>query len=236
MKRRVQKGHISLVLLAANDQYQSVKAFCFMKWFLRLAAWRRLLAVLFASTVFLVAGCAGTPVLEVAAEDWKYQDRAVTLQVESVSDLNVLSGRPHSLVIGLFQMSDPGTFQGLTTTQEGAIQMLNEGRIDATIASFDRIIVQPGQAKTEVLARAQGAQYVGVIVGYFGLSTELDIRIVEIPAKPARRGAVDLVLANLGLVANEAKAVPDLLYISLSLGRNNTNKVEIIRSTTVETI
>ncbi|WP_127557028.1 type VI secretion system lipoprotein TssJ [Saccharospirillum alexandrii] len=208
-----------------------------MKWFPCVATLRRLATVLCACAAALfVAGCAGTPVLEVAAEDWKYQDRAVTLQVESASDLNVLSGRPHSLVIGLFQMSDPGTFQGLATTQEGAIQLLNEGRIDGTIASFDRIIVQPGQTKTEVLPRAQGAQFVGVVVGYFGLSTELDIRIVEIPVKPARRGAVDLVLANLGLVANEAKAVPDVLYLSLSLGRNNTNKVEIIRSTTVETI
>lgn len=198
--------------------------------------WRVVTVCAVVSVFALITGCAGTPVLEVAAEDWKYQDRAITVQVESASDLNVLSGRPHSLVIGLFQMSDPGTFQGLTATQEGAIQLLNEGRIDATIASFDRIIVQPGQTKTEVLPRAQNAQFVGVVVGYFGLSTELDIRIVEIPVKPARRGAVDLLLANMGLVANEAKAIPDVLYLSLSLGRNNTNKVEIIRSTTVETI
>ncbi|HET8905165.1 MAG TPA: type VI secretion system lipoprotein TssJ [Saccharospirillum sp.] len=208
-----------------------------MKWFPFVAMSYRLTTLVCTSLVLLfTVGCAGTPVLEVAAEDWKYEDRAITLQVESASDLNVLSGRPHSLVIGLFQLSDPGTFQGLSATQEGAIQLLNKGRIDATVASFDRIVVQPGQTKTEVFPRAQGAQYVGVVVGYFGLSTELDIRIVEIPVKPARRGAVDLVLANLGLVANEAKAVPDVLYLSISLGRNNTNKVEIIRSTTVETI
>lgn len=213
-----------------------VEAVSFMKRFPSIGMWRCLLAWLFISGVMLTTGCAGTPVLEVAAEDWKYEDRAITLQVESASDLNVLSGRPHSLVIGLFQLSDPGTFQGLTATQEGAIQLLNEGRIDATIASFERIIVQPGQTKTEIIPRAQGAQFVGLVVGYFGLSTELDIRIIEIPVKAARRGAVDLVLANMGLVANEAKAVPDILYLSLSLGRNNTNKVEIIRSTTVETI
>jgi type VI secretion system VasD/TssJ family lipoprotein len=236
MKLQVLKVLINLVLRAVDVYKWLIKASSLMKWFLLLAAQCRLSVLLFLGAVAVTAGCAGAPVLEVAAEDWKYQDRAITLQVDSASDLNVLSGRPHSLVIGLFQLSDPGTFQGLTTTQEGAIQLLNEGRIDGTIASFNRIIVQPGQDKIEVLPRAQGAQFVGVIVGYFGLSTELDIRIVEIPAKPAKRGAVDLVLANLGLVANEAKAVPDVLYLSLSLGRNNTNKFEIIRSTTVETI
>ncbi|MHA7879570.1 MAG: type VI secretion system lipoprotein TssJ [Saccharospirillum sp.] len=197
----------------------------------------RVVAVVLATLlVAVLTGCAGTPVLEVAPEDWKYQDRAVTLQVDSPSDLNALSGRPHSLVIGLFQLSDPGTFQGLTATQEGAIQLLNEGRIDNTIASFNRVIIEPGQTRTVVFPRAQGAQFVGLVVGYFGLSPELDVRIVEIPVTPARRGAVDLVLANLGLTANEAKAVPDVLYLAISLGRNNTNKVEIIRATTVETI
>ncbi|MCH8530625.1 MAG: type VI secretion system lipoprotein TssJ [Saccharospirillum sp.] len=199
-------------------------------------SWRSIGALLLMLCIGVLTACAGAPVLEVAAEDWKYQDRAITLQVASPSDLNALSGRPHSLVIGLFQLSDPGTFQGLTATQEGAIQLLNEGRIDSTVASFNRVIIQPGQTRTEVFPRAQGAQFVGLVVGYFGLAPELDVRIVEIPVTPARRGAVDLVLANLGLTANEAKAVPDVLYLSIFLGRTNTNKVEIIRATTVETI
>lgn len=184
----------------------------------------------------VLVGCAGSPVLDVAPEDWKYEDRAITIQVASPSDLNVLNGRPHSLVVGIFQLSDPGTFQGLSTTREGAIQLLNQGRIDNTVASFDRVILQPGQSKTEIFARAQGAQFVGLVVGYFGLSPELDIRIVEIPIRPADRGAVDLALSGLGLVANEAKAVPDNLYLKITLGRSNTNKVEIIRATAVETI
>lgn len=197
---------------------------------------RNRLVVLLLTGLAILAGCSGTPVLEVAPEDWKYEDRAITVQVTSPANLNAISGRPHSLVIGIFQLSDPGTFQGLTTTQEGAIQLLNQGRIDNTVASFDRLIIQPGESKTEVFPRAQGAQFVGLVVGYFGLNPELDVRIVEIPVKPARRGAVDVVLSQMGLIANEAKALPETLYLRVSLGRNGTNKVELVGATTVETI
>ncbi len=184
----------------------------------------------------LLSGCAGKPVLEVAAEDWVYEDRAITIQVDSPADLNAISGRPHSLVIGLFQLSDPNTFDGLTATQQGAIELLNKGKIDDTVSNFTRVIVQPGESKTAVYSRSQGAKFVGLIVGYFGLNPELDVRVIEIPEKAAKRGAVDLVLANLGLVANEAKAVPDKLYVRVSLGRDETKKIETVDPVSVRII
>jgi len=186
--------------------------------------------------ISILTGCAGKPVLEVAPEDWTYDDRAITLQIESPSDLNAISGRPHSLVIGLFQLNDPNTFQGLTASQAGAIDLLNKGKIDDSVSNFTRVIVQPGEAKTAVFARSQGAQFVGLIVGYFGLQPELDVKLIKVPVKAAKRGAVDLVLSNMGLVANEAKAIPDDLYVKISLGRDETKKVDVIQATAVQTL
>lgn len=194
----------------------------------------------FGYTAIVVAafltGCAGKPVLEVAPEDWVYEDRAITIQVESPSDLNAISGRPHSLVIGLFQLSDPNTFDGLAATQQGAIDLLNKGKIDDTVSNFTRVIVQPGESKTTVYPRSQGAKFIGLVVGYYGLNPELDVKVIEIPEKPAKRGAVDLVLSNLGLVANEAKAVPDKLYVIISLGRDETKKIETVDPIAVRVI
>jgi type VI secretion system VasD/TssJ family lipoprotein len=183
--------------------------------------------IVFFLSLFLVA-CASKTSLEVAPKDWTYQERAIYIHATAPADLNVISGRPHSLAIGIFQINDPNTFQGLSETKEGAVQLLNKGRIDDTIAQFSRSIIQPGGEKTSVFSRAQSAQYVGIISGYFGLNTELDVKIYPIPVKPAKRGFVDIILSSLGLIADEAKAIPDNLYIDISLGRKSTREFRIL--------
>lgn len=179
--------------------------------------------------IVLLPGCASKTTLDVAPEDWTYQERGIHIHTSSPTDLNVISGRPHSLAIGIFQLSDPNTFQGLTETKQGAVELMNKGRIDDTVAQFSRIIMQPGREKVTVLSRAQSAQYVGIISGFFGLNTELDVKIYPVPVKPAKRGFVDITLSTLGLIADEAKAIPDDMYIDVSLGRKSTKEFRILR-------
>ncbi len=180
--------------------------------------------IIIAFTTLLLSACASKTSLEVAEKDWTYQDQAIHVHVKSPSDLNSISGRPHSLVLGVFQLNDPNTFLGLSVTKEGALQLLNSGRIDESVAQFTRIILQPGEEKTANLPRAQGAKYVAIISGYFGLNTELDVKVFDIPIKPAKRGFVDLMLSNLGLIADEAKAIPEDLFVEVALGRKSTRE------------
>ena len=142
-------------------------------------------------------------------------------------DLNAISGRPHSVALGVFQLNDPNTFLGLAETKEGALQLLNSGRIDDTIAQFTRIILQPGEEKIATLPRAQGAKYIALISGYYGLNTELDIKVFNVPIKAAKRGFVDLALSNMGLIADEAKAIPDEIYIDVAMGRKSTKRFNL---------
>ena len=174
--------------------------------------------------ISLLCACASKTSLEVAPEDWVFEDRAVHIHLASPVDLNAISGRPHSVAVGVFQLSDPNTFMGLAETKEGALQLLNAGRIDDTVAQFTRIIIQPGEEKVATLPRAQGAKYIALISGYYGLNTELDIKVFDIPIKPAKRGFVDLALSNLGLIADEAKAIPDGIYIDVAMGRKSTKQ------------
>jgi type VI secretion system VasD/TssJ family lipoprotein len=184
---------------------------------------------LFTLTLFLLlTGCASRALLEVAPEDWAYKDRAIHIRSAASADLNVISGRPHSLAIGLFQLNDPNTFQGFAETRDGAVELLNKGRIDNTVAQFSRIIMRPGSEKVTSLNRAESAQYLGVISGYYGLSTELDIKIFPIPVKPTKRGFVNVVLSTLGLITKEAKAMPDDMYLDISLGRKSTKEIRLV--------
>ena len=175
----------------------------------------------------LLNGCATKTSLEVAPDDWVFEDRAIHIHAQSPSDLNAISGRPHSIALGVFQLNDPNTFLGLSETKEGALQLLNTGRIDDTIAQFTRIILQPGEEKIATLPRAQGAKYIALISGYYGLNTELDIKVFDVPVKPAKRGFVDLALSNMGLIADEAKAIPDAIYIDIAMGRKSTKRFNL---------
>jgi hypothetical protein len=143
--------------------------------------------------------------------------------------LNAISGRPHSVALGVFQLNDPNTFLGLAETKEGALQLLNSGRIDDTIAQFTRIILQPGEEKIATLPRAQGTKYIALISGYYGLNTELDIKVFSVPIKPAERGFVDLALSKMGLIADEAKAIPDEIYIDVAMGRKSTKRFNLFK-------
>jgi type VI secretion system VasD/TssJ family lipoprotein len=186
---------------------------------------------LFVSLIYFcivaVSGCATKTSLEVAPDDWVFEDRAIHIHARSPSDLNAISGRPHSVALGVFQLNDPNTFLGLAETKEGALQLLNSGRIDDTIAQFTRIILQPGEEKIATLPRAQGTKYVALISGYYGLNTELDIKVFSVPIKPAKRGFVDLALSNMGLIADEAKAIPDEIYIDVAMGRKSTKRFNL---------
>jgi type VI secretion system VasD/TssJ family lipoprotein len=177
----------------------------------------------------ILSGCASKTSLEVAPDDWVFEDRAIHIHLESPSDLNAISGRPHSVALGVFQLNDPNTFLGLAETKEGALQLLNSGRIDDTVAQFTRIILQPGEEKVATLSRAQSAKYIAIISGYYGLNIELDVKVFDVPIKPAKRGFVDLALSNMGLIADEAKAVPDNIYIDVAMGRKSTKRFSLFK-------
>lgn len=177
------------------------------------------------SLVFLTA-CTSTPTeLTVEPDGWVYEKRAITIAVKAPSDLNSVSGRPHSLAIGIFQLSDPNTFSGLSVTTEGAVELLQKGQIDETVANFSLVKVRPGEQKKITLNRSQTAQYVGVIVGYFNLSPSKDVRVFPIPLRAQKRGLVEKGLAALTLISDEAKASPDKLNIYVDLGRASTKQL-----------
>lgn len=183
----------------------------------------------------LVSACSSTPTeLTIDPDDWVYEKRAITISIKSSADLNSLSGRPHSLAIGVFQLSDPNTFSGLSVTTEGAVELLQKGQIDETVASFTIINVRPGEKKKVTLNRTQAAQYVGLIVGYYNLNPSKDVKVFPIPLRAQERGLVEKGLASLSLISDEAKAYPDKLNVYVDLGRSGTKQITDDRQTAVE--
>jgi len=174
----------------------------------------------------MLQACSSTPTeLTVDPDDWTYAKRAITVSISAPADLNSVSGRPHSLAIGVFQLSDPNTFSGLSVTMEGAVELLQKGQIDETVAGFTLINVRPGEQKKVTLNRAQSAQHLGMIVGYYNLNPTKDIKVFPIPMRAQERGLVEKGLVALTLISDEAKAFPDKLNIYVDLGRSSTKQI-----------
>ena len=174
----------------------------------------------------MVTACSSTPTeLTVAPEDWVYEDRAITITVKAPSDLNSVSGRPHSLALGVFQLNDPNTFTGLSVTRDGAVQLMQKGRIDDTVSNFTIVNVRPGESRKVQLNRAKSAQYVGIIAGFFELNPNNDVKLFPIPVKAQKRGLVEKGLAAVSLISDQAQANPDNLFVYVELGRTGSKQI-----------
>lgn len=197
--------------------------------------------LLLTSLLFLASACSSTPTeLSVEEEQWIYEVRAINLVLRATADVNSVSGRPHSIAVGLFQMSDPNTFSGLSVTREGAVELLQKGKIDETIVNYLLITMRPGEHKKVSISRAQTAKYIGVIAGYFKLNPRTDVKIFSIPFRAIKRGIVEKSLAWTSLISDTAKAVPGKLTVIVDLGRTASKQIvtiedELLRENRVST-
>lgn len=174
----------------------------------------------------MMFACSSTPTeLVVEEQEWIYEVRAINLVIKAASDVNSVSGRPHSIAIGVFQMNDPNTFSGLASTQEGAVELLQKGQIDDSIVNFQLITIRPGEQKKISISRAQTAKHIGVISGYFKLNPKTDIKLFAIPVRAIKRGIIEDALAFAALIADEAKAIPGKVNILIDLGRTGSKQI-----------
>lgn len=193
-----------------------------------------LIVLVIISTV--LSGCASLTELTVADESWTFEERAVSIEISSPADLNARSGRPHAIIVGIYQLNDPNTFGALSQEKSGAIQLLRTGKLDDTIVDFRRLTVQPGERLTQVFARAEGAKYVGVISGYFDLNVKQDTHLFKIPCIASGRGVVEKILSGMALIADEAKAQPDKIAINIKLGRSSVKKYETTNESSLSSV
>ena len=175
-----------------------------------------------------LTNCSSNPELVVAEEEWVYEIRAINLVIKAAADVNSVSGRPHSIALGLFQMNDPNTFSGLSMTQEGAVELLQKGQIDESIVNFQLITMRPGEQKKISISRAQTAKYIGIVAGYYKLNPQTDVKIFPVPVHAVKRGLVEGALAFVSLISNESKAIPGKLNVFIDLGRTGSKQIVMI--------
>jgi len=153
----------------------------------------------------LLAACASQPL---PPPKWTYAKNAINIKIEADPDLNFDQGAPHTLLVCIYQLSDPNGFNQLAQDQNGIYKLLNCSLFDSTVAAAKRLIVRPGEKTSVSLDRAEGSKYVAVVAGYTVLEKSRMIRMFDIP----------VVIEKKGFIKRTKVAKPARLNLMLKLG------------------
>ena len=121
----------------------------------------------------------------------------------------------HTLVLCIYQLSDPNAFNDLAKNKEGLTKLLGCSKFSDSVTSFQRLIFQPGELRSVSLDRAEKTQFVGIAAGYFKLDPGKVTRLYKIP-----------VLAHTkGLLFKDRYHWPTTLSVNLFLGPQELKEV-----------
>jgi len=143
---------------------------------------------------------------------WGFGKNAIEISYTADKNLNVYDEKSHTVLMCLYQLSDPNVFNELSKSEDGLRKLLGCSRFDQSVLGFMRIIVQPGENKTLSLDRAEKAKWAGVVAGYYNLSPDMATRLFGIPVVTERKW----------LLLKEP--IPGNLSVDLSLGPNKINQ------------
>ena len=161
------------------------------------------------------------PAATPGAAQWTYGSNAVVLRIQADSMLNSFDDNPHTLVLCVYQFSNPNSFKNLAQNKEGVLKLLACDKYDASVASAQRIYLQPAELRELFLDRAQGAQYIALVAGYFNLKPKAATRLMQVP--------VDVV--EKGLIFKDKYILPRRLYSSLYFGPSEIMEQAVVPPT-----
>ncbi len=148
---------------------------------------KRLLALLLAGTFLFLAACAAK---QLPPPKWTYEREAIRLHIKADNKLNTDDGDAHTLLLCIYQLSDPNTFNQMANDEEGLYELLECSLFGNGAAAAKRMIIQPGQDINLALDRAEGARWVAVVAGYYILEKERMVKMVEIPEYVEKKGFI----------------------------------------------
>jgi len=161
-----------------------------------------------AVVLFSICACASQPL---PPPEWKYEKNAITLRIFADTQLNLNDGMPHTLLLCIYQLTDPNEFNHLAGYNEGLYKLLECGHFDSAVATASRLIIHPGQDRHFEFDRAEGAKYLAVVAGYYSIQKEYIVRLTDIP----------VVIEKKGFFKRKKKKKPGPLNIELTLGPKN---------------
>lgn len=112
----------------------------------------------------LIVGCANK-----GKEIPPYVKDAIGINITAAPDLNFFNNQSHTLVLAVYELSDPNIYKQMLESSDGVVQLLEGKQFDATVLSRRRATVQPGETTSFVMDQVEGARYVAVVAGFYSM-------------------------------------------------------------------
>jgi type VI secretion system VasD/TssJ family lipoprotein len=136
-------------------------------------------------SLILVCSCAHQPP---PLPQWRYAREAIHLKLHADTNLNLHEGKPHTLMICIYQLKRKTSFNSLTEEIDGRYKLLECQPFDATVANTKRLIIHPGDNLNLLMDRLEGTRYLAIVAGYYLLQKKRIIRIVDFPVITEQQG------------------------------------------------
>jgi type VI secretion system VasD/TssJ family lipoprotein len=133
-----------------------------------------------------IFSCASAPVEPMK---WGYEKDAIELHFTADKQLNFKDKKAHALVICVYQLMNPNAFEQLSGSRDGLYRLLECSVFDpASVAVSKQVVVNPGKNVNMKIDRADGARYVALVAGYYGIEKAKITRLYKIPEESERGG------------------------------------------------
>jgi len=160
-------------------------------------------------SMILLCSCATV----VVPPRWEYEPNAIRLNLKSDPQLNLFQGKPHTIVLCAYLLTDPNELNQLMDEKGGLEKLCECTKFHPSVTYSKRFIIHPNREYKETLDRAAGAKYVALVAGYFKLQKENVVRLFPIPIVEEKKG-------------NTLYQKPGLLALDLLLGSQQMQEIK----------
>ena len=119
---------------------------------------------------------------------WDFEKDAIVLRLIAPKQLHSYKGKPHTLFLRVFQLSDIKVFNELRDTSSGMVELLTKKAedLDDSFISVHKKVVAPEDNVEFAIDRGKKVQFLAIVAGYNEMKPEDNIRVFPVPVIPPR--------------------------------------------------
>jgi predicted component of type VI protein secretion system len=159
---------------------------------------------------------------------WDFDPEAIVFKFSAPQQLNMHMGKPHSLFLKVYQLSDLKIFKGIAETPAGIRDLLSTEEIDTSIISTHELTVSPNTVDTLVIDRFKETRFIAIVAGYYQMKPEDSVRIFEVPSVANRYEELNITLNDFIPFTNKEPSEASRIKAWVNLGVTKISRLQML--------